>query len=281
MEKIIVNGAKSHDKQTDWDIGFLWFDHSLIKEIEWRKLAKFNQWSYTETTHACTMVWATREYCYQNDIEFSIWLMLDIVKYAEKNLGYTIGEWWNSSLGMNAIRKFFGNENNYVKIMYNDPIIAEIYSNNNVLWITYKGNREWNLDSSDGELTGTKFEPTTYWHRTSTQFDIDKKKVYINDSYDGSKWNVYSVPNLLELVNDVNVYPTFYYWIPKVKNEPEVKDLYKIIQWYDLTIKEMMDLYRTLKSEKQLKDRKDLLKLVGEQRRKKQKYINMLHDTQK
>jgi len=281
MEKLIVDWAKSHDLETDWDIGALWLDENQIKEISWRKLAKFNQWKYTETTHACTMVWAVREYCYQNDIEFSVWLMLDVVKYAEKERWYVIGSGWNSSIGMSAVRKFFWDENNFVKIQYNDPIIAKIYSNNNVLGITYKGNYDWNKDSDDWELVGKRFEPTTYWHRTSTQFDIDQKKIFINDSYDWSKGNVYHIQHLLELVNWVNIYPTFYYWIPKVKKEDEVKEIFTIIQWYDKIIKEMMEQYRILRVEKQNQERKSLLRQVGEIRRKREVYIELLRNTQK
>lgn len=279
MERL--NWAISNDLETDWDIGYLGITDEQIKEITGRKLPKFNQWNYSESINACTIVWATREYCYQNYIEFSVWLMLDIIKYAEKENWYIIGNSWNSSLGMNAVRKFFGNECNYVKVTYNDPIIAQIYSKNNVLGITYKGNKDWNVDSDDWELIGKRFEPTSYWHRTSTQYDIDKKKIYINDSYDWTKGNIYQVKYLFDLVNGVNIYPTFYYWIPKVKNETEVKEIYQVIQWYDDIIKEMMDQYRLLKKEGQDRERKKLLKNVADIRRQKQKYIDILRNTQK
>jgi len=50
---------------------------------------------------------------------------------------------------MNAVRKFFGEECNYVSVSHKDPLVAKIYSNNNVLGITYRGNYEWNVDSDD------------------------------------------------------------------------------------------------------------------------------------
>jgi len=149
------------------------------------------------------------------------------------------------------------------------------------LGITYRGNYEWNVDSDDWELIGKLFEPTTYWHRTSTQYDIDKKKIFVNDSYDGSKWNVYHIVHLLELVNWKNIYPTFYYWIPKVKNETEVKEIYWVIQWYDIIINGMMNQYRLLRKEKQSSERNRLLKQVWEIRKEKQKYIDILQNTQK
>jgi hypothetical protein len=279
--KIVVNWALSHDTNTDWDIGYIWITEQDIKPISWRKLGKFNQWNHQESVYVCTLVWATREYCYQNNIEFSDSLMLDVINYAVKNYWYKIWDWWASFRGMDAVRKYFGNIANYVKISYNDSLIANIYSKWNVLWITYRGNNERNIDSDDWELSWNRYEPTTYWHRTTTEYNLEKKQILVNDSYDWSKWNIYSIPHIIELVNTVNVYPTFYYWIHKVRNETEVKDLYSIIQWYDWIIETMMIQYRLLKKENEDDRRKKLLKFVWEIRKEKEKYIELLKNTQR
>lgn len=279
-EKHIVDWALWHDIETDWDIGYLWITEDDIIDITDRKLGKFNQSNYDETRYACTLVWATREYCYQEWIDFSDSLMLEVVKYASENCNYKIWSGWQSALGMNAVRKYFWEEKNFVKISYNDSIIPKIYARKNVLGITYKGNHERNIDSDDWELSGNKYEPTTYWHRTSTEYDLDNKHILVNDSYNKTKGNIYSIPHLIELVNWVNVYPTFYYWIPKVKNEPEVKDLYWVIQWRDKIIEESMNQYRKLKEEK-MEDRRDLIHYVWEIRRMREKNLLELKKTQK
>lgn len=221
-EKFVFNWVRGHDTPYDWNIWDLWLANIPFIPA-WRKLSKYNQGKNIKTQFACTIVNAYREFCYQMDhvfteeellkiIDFSYWLWFDWY-------------WRQSSSWMNAVRKYFKEEYSFVKIMYNDPLLWEIYKNNNALGFTYKGNSQWNLDSDDWVLDWVDFWTPTYWHRTSTI--VYNKPIVCDDSYDWSKWNIYELPRLIELVKKWYVYPTFYLWIPKVKNTDRINELYK------------------------------------------------------
>lgn len=280
-ELIRLDWAKSHDQLYDWDIGNLWI---AIPKPKGKSIPKFNQKSdSTITYNSCTIVWATREYCYMNWIEFSKKLMEDVVRYASKNMWYVIGSGWNSWMGMMAVKNYFG-EWNFARVSYDDPNLYLYYKNQCTLWITYRGNRAWNIDSDDGELSGDRYDNTTYWHRTTTIF---KDKFYIDDSFNGSLANIYSIPYLIRLVNNINIYPTFYLWIPPVNKEDEVKELQRIISGYDIIINWMMEQYRTYRNidiennnNFYLKTRQELLSEVWFKRREREYYIELLRKTQ-
>lgn len=282
MEKIIIDWALSHDSPTDWDIWNLWVP---IPTPKWKYISKFNQSKDSKiTSSACTMVWAVREYCYMNWIEFSISLMEDVVKYAEKNMLYKIWQWWNSSFWMEAARKYFWKWN-YARVWYDEPDLALIYKNKCALWITYRWNRAWNVDSSDWELSWDRYENTTYWHRTTS---VLYDKICIDDSYNWTEWNIYSIPYIIRLVNWINIYPTFYLWIPQVNKEDEVKELQRIISWYDTIINSMLSQYKVyrdidVKNNTMIYSqiRKDLLAEVWKKRREREVYVELLKRTQK
>jgi hypothetical protein len=281
--KLIIDWALSHDTPYDWDIWNLGLTEKDIPDIsDWRIFPKFNQWVDSKiTSHACTLVWWTRDYCYQYNIPFDKSLMESVVNYAVANHNYVIGKWYRSWPAMEVVRKFFGKWN-HVRLTQDDPLFYKVLERKNALWLTYRWNYAWNVDSSDWELSYWKYDPTTYWHRTSLL------KYGIDDSYDWTKWNIYTVPYLSRLINGINIYPTFYLWIPEVKNELEVKDLQRRISIFDIAISRNMDTYREMRdsdikamSNNLAKDRTELLAFVWDLRRRKQFLVDQLKATQK
>lgn len=225
MDKLIENWVYWHDNENDWNAGDLGITEEQIPDLRNRAdmLPLFNQSLSDKTKRACTIVNAYREYCYQTNHTFSHDELDKIIDYA-----YTMwysGESWSSSEWQMCIYKYFGKKIPFVRVSYNDPLLGIIYKKRNALGITYKGNSEWNIDSDDWVLDGTTFWATTYWHRTSTIF-YSGLNICIDDSYAGTPWNIYQVPNLIELVRNWYIYPTFYLWIP-LNNTKEISRLNK------------------------------------------------------
>lgn len=224
MEKEIISWVIWHSVESDWLAWDLGITKDMIPKItKWRRLALFNQSKLKETTSACTIVNAYREYCYQTGNGFSQDELLDIIEYAKKNMWYTWWGWYSSSW-MNAVRKYF-NKESFVLVSYNDILLWEIYINNNSVGITYKWNSIWNSDSDDWILDWLSFGETTYSHRTSTVF-YEWLNIVVDDSYAWSKWNIYQIPNLIKLVKKWYIYPTFYLWIP-LNNTWRISELNK------------------------------------------------------
>ena len=225
MDKNIPWWATSHDNNNDWTATWLGITKEMIPDLSGRNdfMPKFNQADLEQTKDACTIVNAYRSYCYQTQHEFTVDELLKIITYA-----YTLWfkwNWWSSSEGMMCVKKYFWNTVSFVTVSYNDPLIGEIYKKRNALGITYKGNKERDLDSSDGVLDEVSFWVTTYGHRTSTIF-YWWVNIVVDDSFNWTKWNIYQMPNLVKLITSGYIYPTMYLWIP-LKNTDRISELNK------------------------------------------------------
>ena len=245
--KIILDWAVGHDDENDRLAWELWITKEMIPDLrvyQWKELPEFNQGHRTETRLACTIVNAYREYCYQTNHDFSEKELLDIVEFA-RTLWYSwwgwVSHWW-----MEAVRKYFNNWICFIKVENNNPLLWEIYLKRNALWITYKWNDKWNVDSDDWVLDNTTFWTTTYWHRTSTIFY--DKAIVVHDSYVGTIGNVYELPakNISSLVRNWYIYPTFYLWMP-LKNIWRISELNKM----KVNCQKRIDIAKELKTQTQ------------------------------
>jgi len=207
MEKIVDGAIYSPDPRDFWSEVV-----ETISPVKLHDFPRFNQWDYDETTHACTIVNALKDVCYNYFIPFSDELELEVVEYAVENMWYVVGEWWKTNKAMQAVRKFLATkdiEATYIRIPHTDKLLVEYLKAGYMIWCTFKGNEEYSRDKNeDWILHWTIFEPATRWHRSS-MIMIDGT-ICIWDSYFGIKYNQYELNDFIWLLEAQTYFPTFY-----------------------------------------------------------------------
>ena len=187
-----------------------------------RELPEVNQYAFTETKYACTLVNAYKEACYTTGVKATQEGMLWFVQEAHNKYGYVYGKGWYTSVAMNTIKKIWNEKYpehklDYIAVRMDNPIFLRSLQNRNMLGCTYKGNSAYNEDyQSDNILDWDQFWSPSYGHRTSLRFTDGK--IYIVDSNNGKKYNIYEIKQFTKLVENSVYYPTFYLWVEDKEN---------------------------------------------------------------
>lgn len=174
-----------------------------------RELPEYNQYKHTKSKHACTIVNAVKDLCYNYDIHFSDDLVEDAIDYCVEHYWYVVGKWWHTNKAMQWVRSFIktkGVEATYIRIDYKDPLFEEYKDAWYMIGCSFKGNTAYVLDYAlDWYLIWKDFKPSNWWHRTSIYKDN-----FVWDSEYWLEYNEYKLWDLDALVNNWVYYPTFY-----------------------------------------------------------------------
>lgn len=212
-----------------WD---LWVNADDLPIIPYHDYPQLNQYSYTQTKSACTIVWAFIDACYLYDIKPSQADMLECVTYAHDKCNYQYWRWWFADLGMRAVEKFF--EEKYKKKIYystmtwDDPNFWKVLKKWYMLGFTYDGNYQYNKDyQSDSILDWNKFWARTYWHRTSIIYRDNK--IWVVDSSAGNTYNVYEIKDFTGLISN-GVYDATFFLFTKEANILDTKEMSRLVK---------------------------------------------------
>lgn len=144
-----------------------------IKEITHNIRPKSNQWSNTETSSACTMIWALNQIIRLFWIDLTTKesnnLWIEVVHYCE-NFWYRIGSGWDTPTAINHVCKFW------------NEIGADRYWTEKVFY----ARRYWNDDKPQEALRKWHL----VWFTMALNFGEDKKKWLVwRDSYPWAWWH--------------------------------------------------------------------------------------------
>lgn len=197
---------------------------------------QLNQYKYTKTKSACTIVGGYIDACYLYEIKPSQTDMLECVEYANKECNYQFGRWRFADLGMRAVEKFFEQKYNkklyYSTITWDNPDFWKLLKKWYMIGFTYDGNYAYNKDyQSDCVLDGNKFGSREYGHRTSLIYKDNK--LWVVDSAAGNSYNIYEVKDFNGLIQNWVYDATFFVFtkeedIPKPIDTKELSRLIKI-----------------------------------------------------
>ena len=143
-------------------------------------------------------------------------LKKEVREYAVKNNGYQEKKWNYVVNGMNMAKNMNAILYPKVPIMYfkttmlspdHIGILAKWYKS----IVCYNGSTEYNQDyKKDSVLDGAVFGKRTYGH--CTVLEAKQNKLFINDSYHGTKYNNYEIKQMSKLVaNGVFYQPTYFF----------------------------------------------------------------------
>jgi len=182
----LVNTSKVVDwaiYQTDpRDFGSIHTD--WITQIEPHELPKYNQYKRKISKHACTIVNAVKDLCYNYNIEFKKELVRWAIEHAEQKFWYDRKKGWRTNKAMEAVRSYFKTlwiEAVYIRIHFNDPKFVEYRNAWYMIGCTFKWNAKYVKD---------------YW----TDWILDWVELY----------NQYELKHLDQLIKNWVFYPTFY-----------------------------------------------------------------------
>ena len=234
-------------KHVDWvlkwrwldvfEFGDLWLDIDSLEIIQKNNIPSLNQYKYSKTKSACTIVWALIQASYLYNIEITETDMLNCVEYAHTESNYQFGKWWFADLGMRALEKWFEQKYPNKKLYYStisrdDPIFMKLLKKWYPIWLTFGGNYQYSKDyQSDNMLDGNKFGTATYWHRTTMVYR--DWKVYIMDSAWGNPYNVYEIKDLPWLFQNW-VYDPILFVFTKEANILDTKEMSRLVQMRNL-----------------------------------------------
>lgn len=193
-----------------WDLGL---NPDDLPQLPYRQFPQLNQYSYTQTKSACTIVSAFICACYLYEIKPSQADMLECVTYAHDNCQYQYGKWRWADLWRRAVEKFFESKYNkklfYSTLTWDDPAFWKLLKKWYPVGLTYWGNYSYNKDyQSDNILDGNKFWTKTYWHSTTMVYN--NNKLWIEDSSAGTSYNEYELKDFPWLIQNGVYDPTFF-----------------------------------------------------------------------
>lgn len=236
---IIKDGIISDDLSwMEFDYSSIdWVNPDTIPDVKNGKLLWFNQWKYTQTKQACTIVNSSRALLKTAN---AVWWysptikdIFDIVTMAIGNMWYVVGKWWYVYKGVDATRTWWNDNHpdkkiNSFLITYDDPDFQKIMDKWYSMVGSYKGNNAYWVDfRKDAILNGTDFKPSTYWHCTLREKYNNGE--FVNDSYDGNWYNIYKLLFPKQLIDNGVWSNNHFFFIPAVDNSDEIKRLNAII----------------------------------------------------
>lgn len=241
MEKIFkhIDGLIKGNGLDIFEFGDLGVDVELLPQIPYHDYPQLNQYAYTKTKSACTIVWAFIDACYLYEIKPSQADMLECVEYANRECNYQFGRWWFADLGMRAVEKFFeqkyGKKLYYSTITWDNPSFWKLLKKWYMLGFTYDGNYAYNKDyQSDCVLDWVKFGSREYGHRTSLIYK--DKKLWVVDSTAGRKYNVYEIKDFNGLIQN-EVYDATFFVYTKEEDIPtpiDTKEMSRLVKMKNL-----------------------------------------------
>lgn len=214
-------------------------DVNTLKDISSTKALEFNQWKYTLTKSACTIVNSGRAL-----LKVAKWYwwyvptiqdIFDMVYYAIKNMWYIVGEWWYWWKWVDACRKYWNEKHPDMQVSsylinFNDSNedFVELGNKGYLMAGSYNGSVAYNNDfRSDAILNGKSFWHRVYWHRTTRE--RIKNEWHVNDSYAGNFYNIYRLMFPKEIIDNRVWSGSFYFFAPMNDNSAEIKRLTSII----------------------------------------------------
>lgn len=216
-----------------WDLGL---NPDDLPQLPYHDYPQLNQYSYTQTKSACTIVWAFIDACYLYEIKPSQADMMECVTYAHDNCRYQYGKWWFADEWMRAVEKFFEFKYNkklfYSTITWDDPAFWKLLKKWYMVGFTFDGNYALCKDyQSDNILDGNKFWARTFGHRTSLIYKDNK--IWVVDSSAGNSYNVYEVKDFTGLIQNGVYDPTFFVYtkeseLPKPIDTKEMSRLVRM-----------------------------------------------------
>lgn len=221
VKNVMPDGAWDNGDPFVFNIGDLWIDIQDLPTIPFdREIPYFNQMDYWETTHACTIVNARRQFCYTAGHPFTTEEMLRVVNYCIERGGYVIGKWRWTDQAMKYVMKYieeFMPEYNVIYWVYNavSQDIASLLWKNHAIGFTYKGNAQWDIDKKDWELEWKSYYPISYGHRTILKFN---KAFIVDDSF---SFKSYVIKYRKDLVDNANIYSNVYLRVMKTTQNTE------------------------------------------------------------
>ena len=217
-----------------WD---LWLDVDNLKYLEKNDLPSVNQYKYTKTKSACTIVWALIQASILYDVDITETDMLDCVIFANKEMRYQFGRGWWADLWMRALEKRWENKFPDKKLYYStirrdSPEFSKLLKKGYPLWFTYWGNYQYSKDyQSDNILDWSKFWTATYRHRT-TMLQRDNKVIVCDSSW-GNRYNTYELKDLNWLFQNW-VFGEMLFVFTKEANIDNTKELSRLIKMRNL-----------------------------------------------
>jgi len=215
-------------KHNDWvikgsaidifEFGDLWLNADDLEIIPQHDFPQLNQYVYSNTKMACTIVWALIQSCYLYGLKPTQKDMLDCVVFAHEDdswmAQYQYGRWWRADLAMRATEKRF--EKNYPekKLYYStvrrdEPNFWKLLKKWYMLGLIYDWNYQYNKDyQSDCILDWNKFWARTYGHRPNLIYR--DWKTFIVDSSAWRSYNEYEVKDLNWLIQNWVFHEVFY-----------------------------------------------------------------------
>jgi len=230
-------------KHLDWVIKGNWLDvfefWDLGLDIEWLEtlpkmdIPSLNQYKYTKTKYACTIVWALVQASYLYDVDVTENDMLDCVEFAHTECNYQFWRWRFADLGMRALEKRFEKKRPNKKLYYStirrdDPVFYKLLKKWYPIGLTFGGNYQYSKDyQTDCILNWNNFWTATYRHRTTMVYR--DWKVYIMDSAWGNSYNVYEIKDLPWLFQNWVYDPTLFVFTQEA-NILDTKELSRLVQ---------------------------------------------------
>lgn len=223
-----------------FEFGDLWLDMDSLEVIKKNNVPQLNQYKYSKTKMACTIVGALIQSAYLYDLKITENDMLECVDFSHTDdswmAKYQYGKWRYADLWMRACEKRFEKKFNkklyYATISWDDPIFIKLLKKGYPIGLTYNGNYQYSKDyQSDNVLDGNKFWTATYHHRT-TMVMLDGK-VYIIDSAAGNPYNQYEIKDLPWLFQNW-VYDPVLYVYTKEANILDNKETSRLVQMRNL-----------------------------------------------
>lgn len=144
----------------------------------------------------------------------------------QKNAPRTKDAWWYDSFAIDLVRNYWNDVHKdlwevvtYAVSMKDDATLQRIVNTNHNICSWYYGNAKYNTDyRADCILNGTSFGASTYGH--ATNYVKVWNGIGVKDSYNGTKYNVYSIANPLSKIWCLH---SMWYVFVAVKNTEEIK----------------------------------------------------------
>lgn len=181
------------------------------------------QYQQTEVDNfSCTLSAAMLSLSANRGIPFTLAERKEVFETAIPK-GFQLGKGWITNIAVDHVRRWWNarNPNDQVStygFKIGSPEFNEYTEKGYLFQISLKGNKAFNLDRNDGELSGTSFGEATYGHSECLNGHTDGKDLAV-DSYPNSrpKSNLYTVPraNEPELIKNKVFYPMSYIFVFK------------------------------------------------------------------
>jgi len=207
-----------------------------IEPVDSHKKPQFNQYDYVKTRHACTIVNAVKDICYNYYLHFDKQLVFDAVDYCIEHWWYVVGKWWQTPRAMQYVRKFFNDmweEATYIRLRGTDPLLTEYKYKWYMVWCSFWGNTDYVIDyGTDGTVDWTSFHPRQRWHRTSMYGD---NRIW--DSEYGFEYNDYKLKDLKWLQEEWTYNMWYYVWVLPENLVHPVDEIKRLVEM-ELSIEE-------------------------------------------